>query len=79
MKTILILIIRTYKRFISPIFFSLLGSGCRFSPTCSEYATDAIEKYGAIKGGALAFKRISRCHPNSRVYHDPVPGLKQQQ
>ena len=49
---------------------------CRFSPTCSEYALEAIEKYGAAKGGWLAFKRIMRCHPfhfGEHDFYDPVP------
>ena len=64
--------IRFYQRFISPG----LGRNCRFIPTCSQYALEAIEKYGALKGGWLALKRISRCHPfhfGEHEFYDPVP------
>ena len=60
---------RGYKRWISPLF----GNVCRFSPTCSEYALQAIEKYGFIKGVWLAFKRIIRCNPYCRGGNDPLP------
>ena len=67
-KPILILI-RIYQVAISP----LLGSNCRYHPTCSHYAYEAIEKYGVIKGGWLGFKRILRCHPWQDGGYDPVP------
>ena len=69
MKRLLIWLIRGYKRFISP----LLPPSCRYVPTCSEYAMEAIEKYGALKGGWLAIKRILRCHPFHPGGYDPVP------
>lgn len=69
MKRLLIWLIRGYKRFISP----LLPPSCRYIPTCSEYAMEAIEKYGALKGGYLAIKRILRCHPFHPGGYDPVP------
>ena len=69
MKRLLIWLIRGYKRFISP----LLPPSCRYIPTCSEYALEAIEKYGALKGGWLAIKRILRCHPFHPGGYDPVP------
>ena len=70
MKTILIVLIRFYQRNISPFF----PARCRFRPTCSAYAMEAIGKYGAWKGGILALKRFLRCHPfyKGDVY-DPVP------
>ena len=68
-KTILLFLIRCYRRFISPLF----PPCCRFYPTCSTYAMQAIEKYGAAKGGWLAFKRIIRCHPFNDGGYDPVP------
>ena len=69
---LLVLPIRFYQVCISP----LLGPSCRFTPTCSEYAMTAIERYGALKGGLLAIRRIARCHPFHRGEHDfydPVP------
>ena len=59
MKRVLLGLIRVYQRYISPGF----PRRCRFSPTCSQYAFEAIEKYGAIKGGWLAIKRLLRCNP----------------
>jgi len=68
-KKILILFVKFYKKAISPY----LPNACRFTPTCSEYAVQAIEKYGAIKGGALAVWRILRCNPFCKGGYDPVP------
>jgi len=68
-----ILPIKTYQLVVSP----LLGSNCRFQPTCSAYAIEAIQKHGALRGGLLALKRILRCHPWEKLGagsgHDPVP------
>ena len=70
MKTVLLALIRFYRRRISPLF----PPTCRYSPTCSQYALEAIEKYGPWKGSFLAIKRFLRCHPFSkRDYYDPVP------
>ena len=69
MKYILIFLIKTYQMYISPRF----PACCRFVPTCSAYALEAIEKYGALKGGLLAVKRILRCHPGNPGGYDPVP------
>lgn len=69
MKTLLLIILRLYKRYISP----MLGQNCRFSPTCSEYAIIAIDRYGAWKGTGLALKRIGRCHPFHPGGIDEVP------
>ncbi len=69
MKQIVIALIRGYQRFISP----LLGSSCRFHPTCSRYTLEAVERYGAAKGLWLGAKRISRCHPFNPGGYDPVP------
>jgi putative membrane protein insertion efficiency factor len=70
MKKLLLKMIRFYRRHISPY----KPACCRFTPTCSAYAMEAIEKYGAIKGGWLATKRICRCHPFYKGDHyDPVP------
>lgn len=62
------LLIRIYQRLISPI----LPNACRYTPTCSEYGVQAIKKYGAWKGGWMALKRISRCHPWGGHGHDPL-------
>jgi len=64
--------IKGYQSFISP----LLGSNCRFTPTCSFYAIEAINRFGVVKGGWLAGKRILRCHPLNEGGEDPVPPLK---
>jgi len=66
---LLVRFLRAYKRWLSP----LLGPRCRFTPTCSEYAMLAIERFGALKGGWLAVRRIARCHPLHPGGHDPVP------
>jgi len=68
MKKLLLAIIKIYKYAVSP----LLPSGCRFTPTCSEYATDAICKHGAMKGSALAARRILKCNPFHEGGFDPV-------
>ncbi|HRP33876.1 MAG TPA: membrane protein insertion efficiency factor YidD [Agriterribacter sp.] len=62
-------LIKCYQLIISPI----LGPKCRFTPTCSQYALESIKKYGILKGGWLAIKRISRCHPWGGHGYDPVP------
>ena len=70
MKQIFLALIRFYQRNISPAF----PARCRFRPTCSAYAYEAICKYGAIKGGFLALKRFLRCHPfHKGNWYDPVP------
>ena len=62
-------IIQLYRWILSP----LLGAACRFTPTCSQYGKEAIEKFGPFKGGWLTIKRIGRCHPWGGHGHDPVP------
>ena len=71
MKKICVYIIKVYKKIFSPIF-NLLGSECKYYPTCSEYAIQAIEKYGTIKGSIFALKRIIRCNPFSKGGYDPL-------
>ena len=70
MKKLLIQIIKVYRKFISP----LKGRPtCIYYPTCSQYAIEALEKYGVVKGTYLAVKRILRCHPFHKGGYDPVP------
>ena len=72
MKRVLIWMVRFYRRAISPY----TPPSCRFVPTCSEYALEALEKYGALKGVWLTFKRLCRCHPfhfGEHEFYDPVP------
>jgi len=65
----LILLIRGYQLIASP----MLGSNCRFMPTCSEYAMESLKTYGLIKGTFLTIKRISKCHPWGSHGYDPIP------
>ena len=65
----LIFLVRVYKRFISPV----LPPSCIYTPTCSEYAIEALRRYGALRGGWLALTRIARCNPRHRGGYDPVP------
>jgi putative membrane protein insertion efficiency factor len=72
---ILIFAVRMYRLTVSPAQTFLFGanSGCRFTPTCSVYAMDAVHEHGGITGTILAAKRICRCHPWGKCGHDPVP------
>ena len=72
MKFLFLKIIRVYQKYLSP----LLGSSCRFHPTCSEYAFQAIEAYGVFKGSALATKRVFKCNPWGGSGADPLPEKK---
>ena len=69
MKTIFVYIIKLYQYTISP----LLGPHCRFNPTCSNYAIEAIKKHNILKASFIIIKRISRCHPWGKSGDDPVP------
>ena len=62
--------VRAYRLVLSPS----VGHGCRYQPTCSAYALDALNRHGALKGGWLAVRRIGRCHPLGGSGYDPVPG-----
>jgi putative membrane protein insertion efficiency factor len=70
MKKLLLLLIKFYRKFISPM---KRQSSCIYFPTCSTYALEAVEKYGFFKGGYLSVKRILRCHPFHKGGFDPVP------
>jgi putative membrane protein insertion efficiency factor len=69
LRRIAVLPIRGYRRFVSP----LLPPTCRFQPTCSAYAITAVERYGVLRGGWLAARRVARCHPFNPGGFDPVP------
>ncbi len=69
MKKLLLIFIKFYQYFISP----LTGQNCRYYPTCSAYALEALEKHGSLKGTTLAVKRVLRCHPFHAGGFDPVP------
>ncbi len=68
-RTVLKLLIRGYQLFVSPV----LGANCRYAPSCSQYAVEAIDSHGAVRGSWLAVKRIGRCHPWGGSGYDPVP------
>lgn len=70
-RAVLRILIRTYQLTLSPY----IGRQCRFHPSCSNYALEAVEQHGAIKGGWLAAKRLGRCHPFHAGGFDPVPGV----
>ncbi|MEO6283764.1 MAG: membrane protein insertion efficiency factor YidD [Dyadobacter sp.] len=69
MKFLLIGLVRIYQGVLSPY----LPNSCRYTPTCSQYMVQAVQKHGAIKGGWMGLKRIARCHPWGGHGHDPVP------
>ena len=69
MKTLLVALVRAYRLLLSPWW----GRQCRFTPTCSEFALEALERHGALRGSGLALRRVSRCHPWHAGGFDPVP------
>ena len=69
MKHVLLVLLRGYQLLIRP----LLGANCRFYPSCSDYAREAVERHGALSGSWLAVKRVLRCHPYHPGGYDPVP------
>jgi hypothetical protein len=69
MRALLLLLLRGYQYAVRP----LMGANCRFHPSCSEYACEAIERHGALKGSWLATRRLLRCHPYHPGGFDPVP------
>ena len=74
MRRVMLFVIDIYRWFLSP----LLGSNCRYYPSCSHFAQDAIRAHGAFRGSMLAAKRIGRCHPWADGGYDPVPSADQQ-
>ena len=69
MKYLLLALLKAYRYAISP----MLGSNCRFVPSCSQYAIEALERHGALRGSWLSVRRVMRCHPWFHGGHDPVP------
>ncbi|MFM8470020.1 MAG: membrane protein insertion efficiency factor YidD [Limisphaerales bacterium] len=70
---ILLIALRLYRWFISPALTLLFGAACRYEPTCSVYAMEAVRRHGAVRGGWLAVKRLARCQPWGGCGCDPVP------
>ncbi|KKQ92170.1 MAG: hypothetical protein UT58_C0006G0020 [Microgenomates group bacterium GW2011_GWC1_39_7b] len=73
MNKFLIAAIKFYKKTISPVFEQVFGKACRFTPTCSEYTIEALERFGAARGFSLGFKRVLKCHPWGGSGWNPVP------
>ncbi|GIR62398.1 MAG: hypothetical protein CM15mP67_05010 [Alphaproteobacteria bacterium] len=73
-KILILILLKAYKFLISPF----LGTNCRFLPSCSDYACEAITSKGVIKGGALAIKRLTKCHPWGKSGYDPVNKQKKE-
>jgi putative membrane protein insertion efficiency factor len=73
MKKLILFLLSVYKKTFSLALRQILGPGCRFSPTCAEYAKEAVENFGVIHGGALTIKRLVKCHPFTSEHLDPLP------
>ncbi len=80
MKHLLIFLVRVYQYAISPLLKALSGGSgsCRFTPTCSHYAIEALQTHGALRGGWLTLRRLLRCHPWGGHGYDPVPPARDQ-
>ena len=68
--------ISIYRMTISPVIHAVLGPACRFEPSCSRFASDAIREHGLLRGGAMALRRLARCHPLGGHGYDPVPAKR---
>lgn len=73
MRALLIGLVRLYQRLVSPVLNAISGPRCRFHPTCSAYAVQALQQHGAVRGSWLAARRLTRCHPLNEGGFDPVP------
>ena len=74
MRKLSLLFLSLYKKVITPFLFALFGNGCRFTPTCSQYMKQAIERFGFVRGGVLGVRRILSCHPlSTRPHQDVIP------
>lgn len=73
MRSVLIGVVRVYQLTLSPVLFALAGPSCRFTPSCSQYAIEALRKHGALRGSWLALRRLFRCQPFCQGGYDPVP------
>lgn len=73
MKRVTIYVLTGYKKNISPVLERIFGHACRYTPTCSEYSAQAIEKFGILKGAFLSLKRIAKCNPLFEGGYDPLP------
>jgi putative membrane protein insertion efficiency factor len=71
-RALLLALVWFYRRVVSPVHHALVGPCCRFEPTCSAYAEDAVRQHGALRGGWLTVRRLARCHPFARGGLDPV-------
>lgn len=78
MRALLIALVRLYQRLVSPVLNAISGPRCRFHPTCSAYAVQALQHHGALRGSVLTARRIVRCHPLNEGGFDPVPPLEKQ-
>jgi len=79
MGAVLLVLIRVYRVLLSPVYHALFGPCCRFEPTCSAYAEQALKQHGAWRGLWLAARRLARCHPLARAGFDPVPACERHQ
>jgi uncharacterized protein len=79
MSWVLLALVRLYRVLVSPVLHALVGPRCRFEPTCSAYAEEAVRVHGAARGMWLAVRRLVHCHPFARAGFDPVPDRRPRQ